>query len=189
MIAVLFFSAGSSLKTPDLDFKVKLSPHRCSVCGAVSIYTLVWYIAESDSHHCPQDYSVEQLEVGYETGADRLLLWLPMVITHVIDDDSPLSNWRDPDKVLHDSDATIVVVVRIILLIRQSKLDQRLAESCRLGGLRGVTVPVSLQACQCELLEAAALAELDICHPLFANCGLHTTPLCSVCSCRHVRHN
>lgn len=58
-----------------------------------------------------QDYSVEQLEVGYETGADRLLLWLPMVVTHVIDDASPLSNWRHPEKVLHDSDATIVVVV------------------------------------------------------------------------------
>ena len=58
-----------------------------------------------------QDYSVEQLEVGYETGTDRLLLWLPMVVTHVIDDDSPLSNWRDPETVLSDSDATIVVVV------------------------------------------------------------------------------
>ena len=59
-----------------------------------------------------QDYSVEQLEVGYETGNDRLLLWLPMIVTHVIDDDSPLSNWRHPEKVLSDSDATIVVVVR-----------------------------------------------------------------------------
>ena len=59
-----------------------------------------------------QDYSVEQLEVGYETGTDRLLLWLPMIVTHVIDDDSPLSNWRDPETVLSDSDATIVVVVR-----------------------------------------------------------------------------
>ncbi len=55
---------------------------------------------------------MEQLEVGYETGSDRLLLWLPMIVTHVIDDDSPLSNWRDPDTVLSDSDATIVVVVR-----------------------------------------------------------------------------
>ncbi len=55
---------------------------------------------------------MEQLEVGYETGTDRLLLWLPMIVTHVIDDDSPLSNWRDPDTVLSDSDATIVVVVR-----------------------------------------------------------------------------
>lgn len=55
---------------------------------------------------------MEQLEVGYETGADRLLLWLPMVVTHVIDDDSPLANWRDPETVLSDSDATIVVVVR-----------------------------------------------------------------------------
>lgn len=58
-----------------------------------------------------QDYSVEQLEVGYETGADRLLLWLPMVVTHIIDDTSPLANWRDPETVLSDSDATIVVVV------------------------------------------------------------------------------
>lgn len=54
---------------------------------------------------------MEQLEVGYETGADRLLLWLPMVVTHVIDDNSPLANWRDPETVLSDSDATIVVVV------------------------------------------------------------------------------
>ena len=56
---------------------------------------------------------MEQLEVGYETGADRLLLWLPMVVTHVIDDDSPLANWRDLDTVLSDSDATIVVVVSL----------------------------------------------------------------------------
>ena len=63
-----------------------------------------------------QDYSVEQLEVGYETGADRLLLWLPMIVTHVIDDDSPLANWRDPDTVLSDSDATIVVVVGLLIL-------------------------------------------------------------------------
>ena len=60
-----------------------------------------------------QDYSVEQLEVGYETGADRLLLWLPMVVTHVIDEDSPLANWRDAETVLSDSDATIVVVVSV----------------------------------------------------------------------------
>ena len=50
--------------------------------------------------------------MGYETGTDRLLLWLPMIVTHVIDDDSPLSNWTDPETVLSDSDATIVVVVR-----------------------------------------------------------------------------
>ena len=67
-----------------------------------------------------QDYSFEQLEIGYETGADRLLLWLPMVVTHVIDDDSPLANWRDPDTVLSDSDATIVVVVRALEMLHNA---------------------------------------------------------------------
>ena len=65
-----------------------------------------------------QDYSVEQLEVGYETGADRLLLWLPMVVTHVIDEDSPLANWRDAETVLSDSDATIVVVVCTSIMLQ-----------------------------------------------------------------------
>ncbi|KAL3154506.1 hypothetical protein ABBQ32_013968 [Trebouxia sp. C0010 RCD-2024] len=75
----------------------------------VRIYIYRWIT--TDVSGIPQDYSVEQLEVGYETGADRLLLWLPMVVTHVIDDTSPLANWRDLDTVLNDSDATIVVVV------------------------------------------------------------------------------
>ncbi|DBB04045.1 hypothetical protein WJX77_007564 [Trebouxia sp. C0004] len=76
---------------------------------SVRVYIYRWIT--TDVSGIPQDYSVEQLEVGYETGSDRLLLWLPIIVTHVIDDDSPLSNWRDPDTVLSDSDATIVVVV------------------------------------------------------------------------------
>ena len=58
-----------------------------------------------------QDYAVETLEVGYETGSDRLLLWLPMTVTHVIDENSPLRNWKDPQSILMDQDATIVAIV------------------------------------------------------------------------------
>ena len=54
---------------------------------------------------------METLEVGYETGSDRLLLWLPMTVTHVIDENSPLRNWKDPQSILMDQDATIVAIV------------------------------------------------------------------------------
>lgn len=77
----------------------------------ISLRVYIYRWITTDVSGIPQDYSVEQLEVGYETGADRLLLWLPMVVTHVIDEDSPLANWRDAETVLSDSDATIVVVV------------------------------------------------------------------------------
>lgn len=63
-----------------------------------------------------QDYSVKPLDVGFSTGEDRLLLWLPMTMTHVIDEDSPLSNWKDPEDALKDADATIVVLVSPTLL-------------------------------------------------------------------------
>ena len=52
------------------------------------------------------------LDVGSHTGGDRLLLWLPMTITHTIDDNSPLARWMDSkDAALQDDDSTIVVVV------------------------------------------------------------------------------
>ena len=59
----------------------------------------------------PQDYAVESLEIGYENGSDRLLLWLPMTVTHVINESSPLRNWKDPQSILMDQDATIVAIV------------------------------------------------------------------------------
>ena len=60
----------------------------------------------------PQDYKVSQLEIGYSTGEDRVLLWLPVVINHIIDDNSPLAKWKDNvEAILQDSDTTIVVVV------------------------------------------------------------------------------
>ena len=58
-----------------------------------------------------QDYAVETLEVGYDNGSDRLLLWLPMTVTHVINESSPLRNWKDPQSILMDQDATIVAIV------------------------------------------------------------------------------
>ena len=54
--------------------------------------------------------------MGFRTGEDRLLLWLPMTITHVIDDDSPLCNWKsEPEDALKDADTTIVVMVRLLI--------------------------------------------------------------------------
>ena len=51
------------------------------------------------------------LDIGQRVGGERLLLWLPMTITHVIDETSPLFNWKDPDDACQDYDATIVVWV------------------------------------------------------------------------------
>jgi len=60
-----------------------------------------------------QDYTVQPLEIGFASGQDRLLLWLPMTMTHVIDETSPLSNWKIPEDALQDADATIVILVHI----------------------------------------------------------------------------
>lgn len=54
------------------------------------------------------------LDIGAAKGTDRLLLWLPMTITHVIDEASPLSNWKNPEDSLQDADATIVILVTFI---------------------------------------------------------------------------
>lgn len=59
-----------------------------------------------------QDYDVRMLEVGYEDGSERLMLWLPMICKHVITEDSPLAAWLKPSGIMADADASIVVVVR-----------------------------------------------------------------------------
>ena len=59
----------------------------------------------------PQDYDHFNLEVGYEDGRDRVLLWLPTICKHVITDDSPLASWQKPSGIMADADASIVVVV------------------------------------------------------------------------------
>ena len=51
------------------------------------------------------------LEVGYEMGNDRILLWLPWIAKHVITKDSPLSSWLTPSGFMADADACIAVVV------------------------------------------------------------------------------
>lgn len=58
-----------------------------------------------------QDYDQQMLEVGYEDGRERLLLWLPVICKHVITEDSPLANWLKPSGVMADADSSIVVVV------------------------------------------------------------------------------
>lgn len=65
---------------------------------------------------CVQDYTVTPLEVGNRTGGDRLLLWLPMTISHTIDERSPLAPWMDStDAAVRDDDSTIVVVVSLYI--------------------------------------------------------------------------
>ena len=61
-----------------------------------------------------QDYDVRMLEVGYEDGSERLMLWLPMICKHVITEDSPLAAWLKPSGIMADADASIVVVVRAL---------------------------------------------------------------------------
>ncbi len=64
----------------------------------------------------PQDYDHYNLEVGYEDGRDRVLLWLPTICKHVITDDSPLASWQKPSGIMADADASIVVVVSYLSL-------------------------------------------------------------------------
>ena len=41
----------------------------------------------------PDDFECLPLDVGYNAGSDRLMLWLPIVVKHVIDERSPLWHW------------------------------------------------------------------------------------------------
>ena len=50
--------------------------------------------------------------MGYGTGADRLLLWLPVLVTHRITEDSPLASWANMSGFLADADSCIAVNVR-----------------------------------------------------------------------------
>lgn len=61
-----------------------------------------------------QDVEISMLEVGYEYGDDRILLWLPWVAKHVITPESPLSNWLTPSGFMTDADSSIAVVVSLL---------------------------------------------------------------------------
>ena len=56
-------------------------------------------------------FSLDRLDVGYTSGADRLNLRLPLEVTHLIDDASPLAHWRRPGGVEADLGAEIVVLL------------------------------------------------------------------------------
>ena len=49
--------------------------------------------------------------MGHETGADRLCLRLPALVTHHVTADSALAHWNEPGGILQDADSEIVVVV------------------------------------------------------------------------------
>jgi Inward rectifier potassium channel C-terminal domain len=57
------------------------------------------------------DFELHQLDMGYHTGDDRLCLWLPVVVKHVINDASPLRHWRNPGGRQKDASSTILVEV------------------------------------------------------------------------------
>ena len=50
--------------------------------------------------------------MGYSSGADRLLLWLPVLVTHRITEDSPLASWANMSGFLADADSCIAVTAR-----------------------------------------------------------------------------
>ena len=52
--------------------------------------------------------------MGYRSGEDRLYLRVPVEISHVINDDSPLAAWRHAGGVAEqDSFSEIIVVVSV----------------------------------------------------------------------------
>lgn len=58
-----------------------------------------------------QDVEIKMLEMGYEYGDDRILLWLPWIAKHVITPESPLANWLTPSGIMADANSCIAVVV------------------------------------------------------------------------------
>jgi Inward rectifier potassium channel C-terminal domain len=51
-------------------------------------------------------------------GGDRLCLRLPTLVSHIIDEDSPLEHWAEASGILLDADSEIVVVVRSVHTVR-----------------------------------------------------------------------
>lgn len=57
------------------------------------------------------DYTIDILDVGYDTGEDRLLLWLPVTVKHTITSASPLASWQNMSGFLADADSCIAVTI------------------------------------------------------------------------------
>lgn len=73
-----------------------------------------------------EPFEMFNLECGYETGEDRLFLRLPSEVIHVIDADSPLSDWLQPDGMAVDIRSEIVVVINAYMHVNsQNRLRQR----------------------------------------------------------------
>jgi hypothetical protein len=64
-----------------------------------------------DPAKAKEDYSIQILDIGYDTGEDRLLLWLPVTIKHTINAVSPLASWANMSGFLADADSCIAVTV------------------------------------------------------------------------------
>ncbi len=56
------------------------------------------------------------LQCGYRNGSDRIHLRLPTLLTHEIDEKSPLRSWREPGGLAADSNAEIVVVINAYII-------------------------------------------------------------------------
>ncbi len=62
-------------------------------------------------------FQIEELDIGYDTGADRLLLWLPVTVKHTITKASPLASWANMSGFLADADSCIAITVRLPALM------------------------------------------------------------------------
>lgn len=73
-----------------------------------------WHPSAEDGY---TDYTQKELELGFShKGEDRLLLRLPQIMCHVIDDSSPLASWRNPAGRMADADADLIFLVRAFLM-------------------------------------------------------------------------
>ncbi|DBA66589.1 TPA: hypothetical protein ACH3X2_002245 [Trebouxia sp. C0005] len=100
---------GTDREHPRLQFRVGDTYPNQHV--GITVRALIYRWMDRDAAGVPQDYTVQPLDIGFASGQDRLLLWLPMTITHVINENSPLSNWKIPEDALQDADATIVILL------------------------------------------------------------------------------
>lgn len=63
--------------------------------GHARLYLYRWTAVEGGA----LDYGCTPLDVGYHHGEERLLLRLPTLVSHVVDESSPLANWLRPGRV------------------------------------------------------------------------------------------
>ncbi|KAK9807434.1 hypothetical protein WJX73_006651 [Symbiochloris irregularis] len=83
--------------------------------NVMEVHVRVYLYRWRDMQHYSTDdmaYELEELDVGYEKGRDRLMLRLPVIVRHIIDADSPLASWHNGTSALAaDADTEIYVAV------------------------------------------------------------------------------